>query len=94
MNEPNAHPLVSLARRYFVSFYALADEHEAALMDSLVLTRAGLLASIEASREGLSPAVRSDVERASDRIERQFTELRERCARAGLSRACPRWSGR
>lgn len=69
--------LTQSARLSFPSFYATATPFDADLMDALVMAHAALVVGINAPREHVAPALRAEVERATDGAERVFTGLRE-----------------
>ena len=80
---PSQEEFLAAARKDFAAFYASADEEDVAAMDSLVLARAVLVVMINVPRPNLPPPLRDHMERATDSLERHFTDLRE------AVRVCP-----
>ena len=65
------------ARHDLPGFYAAARPLDIAVMDALVMARAALMIAINAPREDVAPAIRIELERATNANEQFFTDLRE-----------------
>ncbi len=73
----DAGRLLERARRELPGFYAAASPRDIAVMDALVMARAVLTIAINAPREDVAPAIRIELERATNANEQFFTNLRE-----------------
>lgn len=69
--------LLECARLELPGFYAAASPRDIAVMDALVMARAALTIAINAPREDVAPAIRIELERATNANEQFFTNLRE-----------------
>ena len=67
--------LTESARRDFAAFYAVAAEHEAQMMDSLVLTLAAVTIGVNTPRAGVDGNTRRALEKTTDQTELLFMQL-------------------
>jgi Arc/MetJ family transcription regulator len=73
----DAGRLLERARLELPGFYAAANPRDIAVMDALVMARTALMIAINAPREDVAPAIRRELERATNANEQFFTDLRE-----------------
>jgi len=64
--------LLEQARHDLPGFYAAARPLDIAVMDALVMARAALMIAINAPREDVAPAIRIELERATNANEQVF----------------------
>ncbi len=69
--------LLAASQRDFPAFYGGASVADADALDALVLARAALAVTMNIPRDNLTPAVRTEIERATHANEETFTYLRE-----------------
>lgn len=73
----DAGRLLERARLELPGFYATANPRDIAVMDALVMARTALMIAINTPREDVAPAIRIELERATNANEQFFTDLRE-----------------
>jgi hypothetical protein len=71
------HVLLRDARIDFAEFYRTATPDDEALMDGLLFAYAALAISIDAPRASIPPAIRRELEHATNINEQYFTRLRQ-----------------
>lgn len=74
----NQNHVVSSVRQTFPRFYATGNLEDGVLLDALALARAALLLGMGTPRDQDGGEAQAFLEKATDAIERRFTELRER----------------
>ena len=74
--------VIATTRKAFPLFYATAPSKDGALLDALALARAALLLGMGTPRDPNGGEAQALLEKATDAIERRFTELRERVRRS------------
>lgn len=70
--------VVASVRQAFPRYYAAGIPEDVTLLDSLALARAALLLGMGTPRDREGGDAQAFLEKATDAIERRFTELRER----------------
>jgi hypothetical protein len=70
--------VIASVRQAFPRLYAAGIAEDGALLDALALARAALLLGMGAPRDREGGDAQAFLEKATDAIERRFTELRER----------------
>lgn len=70
--------VVASVRQAFPRFYAAGIHEDATLLDSLALARAALLLGMRTPRDPEGGDAQAYLEKATDAVERRFTEMRER----------------
>lgn len=67
--------LTESARLDFAAFYAIAEPHEAQIMDSLVLALTAVTIGVNTAREGVDGATRRALEKTTNQTEVLFVQL-------------------
>lgn len=70
--------VIATTRQAFPQFYAAEITEDGTLLDALALARAALLLGMGAPRDREGGDAQAFLEKATDAMERRFTQLRER----------------